>query len=119
MDVSEFQGAIHAVVGKWKIEILRTLMGGPRSFGELRRSPSRISQHIATAPERARRADWVRTCANASLFKPDRQLSRRIRPLNVGAQITWESGRNRTAPSRCMCLSGGGTMQTFAESSPT
>jgi hypothetical protein len=24
MDVSEFQGAIHAVVGKWKIEILRT-----------------------------------------------------------------------------------------------
>ena len=56
MDVAEFQGAIHAVVGKWKIEILRTSMGGPRSFGELRRSPSGISQHIATAPERARRA---------------------------------------------------------------
>ena len=76
MDGSEFLGAIRAVVAKWKIEILRTLMGGPRSFGELRRSPSGISQHIATAPERARRADWVRTCANASLFKPDRQMVR-------------------------------------------
>jgi hypothetical protein len=27
---------------------------------------------ISRAPERARRADWARTCANASLFKPDR-----------------------------------------------
>ena len=49
MDVSEFQGAIHAVVGKWKIEILRTSIGGPRSFGELRRSVSRITQHTLTA----------------------------------------------------------------------
>jgi hypothetical protein len=35
-----------------------------------------IHEIIATAPERGRRADWVRTCANASLFKPDRQLVR-------------------------------------------
>jgi hypothetical protein len=114
MDVSEFQGAIHAVVGKWKIEILRTA-----PFRRIATLASGISQHIATAPERARRADWVRTCANVSLFEPDRKLFRQIRPLNVGAQITWESGRNRTAPNCCMCLSGGGTMQTFAESSPT
>jgi hypothetical protein len=31
-----------------------------------------IHQIIALAPERARRADWARTCANASLFKLDR-----------------------------------------------
>jgi hypothetical protein len=30
-----------------------------------------IHEIIARAPERARRADWARTCANASLFKPD------------------------------------------------
>jgi hypothetical protein len=31
-----------------------------------------IHRIVAVAPERARRADWVRTCANASLFKLDR-----------------------------------------------
>jgi hypothetical protein len=31
-----------------------------------------IHKIIALAPERARRADWARTCANASLFKSDR-----------------------------------------------
>jgi hypothetical protein len=31
-----------------------------------------IHEIIALAPERARRADWARTCANASLFKLDR-----------------------------------------------
>jgi hypothetical protein len=30
-----------------------------------------IDTIIASAPERARRADWAQTCSNASLFKPD------------------------------------------------
>ncbi|WP_343037836.1 winged helix-turn-helix transcriptional regulator [Ancylobacter pratisalsi] len=37
IDLGQFQTAVNAVVGKWKIEILCRLMGGPRRFGELRR----------------------------------------------------------------------------------
>jgi len=49
LDTSEFQKAIDAVVGKWKIEILCTLMDGRRRFGELRRSLSGVTQHMLTA----------------------------------------------------------------------
>lgn len=49
LDVSEFQKAVDAVVGKWKIEILCTLMDGRRRFGELRRALSGVTQHMLTA----------------------------------------------------------------------
>jgi DNA-binding HxlR family transcriptional regulator len=49
IDIGQFQTAINAVVGKWKIEILCALMGGPRRFGELRRDLSGVTQHMLTA----------------------------------------------------------------------
>jgi DNA-binding HxlR family transcriptional regulator len=47
--VAEFRGAIRAISGKWKLELLLTLMDGPMRFGELRRSLPGITQHMLTA----------------------------------------------------------------------
>lgn len=49
IDLGQFQTAINAVIGKWKIEILCSLMGGPRRFGELRRDLRGVTQHMLTA----------------------------------------------------------------------
>ena len=45
----EFKGAIHALGGKWKLEILFTLMNGGVRFGALRRALVPITQHMLTA----------------------------------------------------------------------
>ena len=47
--VARFHATIDAVAGKWKIEILCTLLDGARRFGELRRALPRITQHMLTA----------------------------------------------------------------------
>jgi DNA-binding HxlR family transcriptional regulator len=47
--VAEFRGAIRAISGKWKLELMLTLMDGPLRFGELRRSLPGITQHMLTA----------------------------------------------------------------------
>jgi len=49
VDVSKFQNAINAIVGKWKVEIVCALVDGSRRFGELRRSLPAITQHMLTA----------------------------------------------------------------------
>lgn len=49
VDVSKFQNAINAIVGKWKVEIVCALVDGSRRFGELRRSLPGITQHMLTA----------------------------------------------------------------------
>lgn len=48
IDVMRFQRAIRAITGKWKIEILCSLVVGPRRFGELRRLLPGITQHMLT-----------------------------------------------------------------------
>ena len=46
--LGEFKSAIHAIGGKWKLEILFTLMDGATRFGALRRSLADITQHMLT-----------------------------------------------------------------------
>src|SRR5882757_8030732 len=48
-DLADFQRAIRAVSGKWKLEILFALMNGAMRFGALRRSLGDITQHMLTA----------------------------------------------------------------------
>jgi DNA-binding HxlR family transcriptional regulator len=48
IDVMRFQRAIRAITGKWKIEIVCSLVEGPRRFGELRRMLPGITQHMLT-----------------------------------------------------------------------
>jgi DNA-binding HxlR family transcriptional regulator len=43
-----FQRVIRAITGKWKIEIVCSLIEGPRRFGELRRMLPGITQHMLT-----------------------------------------------------------------------
>ncbi|MCP1843217.1 hypothetical protein ACVIHI_003864 [Bradyrhizobium sp. USDA 4524] len=50
----EFKHAIHALGGKWKLEILFTLMNGGVRFGALRRALAPITQHADCAAARAR-----------------------------------------------------------------
>lgn len=46
IDVMRFQRAIRAITGKWKIEIVCSLVEGPRRFGELRRILPGVTQHM-------------------------------------------------------------------------
>ncbi|TCA14934.1 transcriptional regulator [Rhizobium leguminosarum bv. viciae] len=46
IDVMRFQRAIRAITGKWKIEIVCSLINGSMRFGELRRSLPGITQHM-------------------------------------------------------------------------
>lgn len=48
IDVMRFQRAIRAITGKWKIEIVCSLLMGPLRFGELRRALPGITQHMLT-----------------------------------------------------------------------
>jgi DNA-binding HxlR family transcriptional regulator len=51
--IARFHAAIDAVVGKWKIEIICSLLDGKLRFGDLRRALPGITQHMLTAQLRA------------------------------------------------------------------
>lgn len=55
----EFKHAIHALSGKWKLEILFTLMNGGVRFGALRRALAPITQHMLTAQLRELERDGL------------------------------------------------------------
>jgi DNA-binding HxlR family transcriptional regulator len=57
--LSDFKHAIRAIAGKWKLEILFTLMNGPVRFGRLRRSLPGITQHMLTAQLRELERDGL------------------------------------------------------------
>jgi len=57
--VAEFGGAIRAISGKWKLDLMLTLMEGPTRFGELRRSLPGITQHMLTAQLRELEQDGL------------------------------------------------------------
>jgi DNA-binding HxlR family transcriptional regulator len=63
IDVMRFQHAIRAITGKWKIEIVCSLIGGPLRFGELGRALPGITQHMLTEQLRdlARNGIVIRT----------------------------------------------------------
>ena len=44
---------------KWKVLILRELLGGPKRFGELQRGVGRVSQKVLTSQLRAMQADGL------------------------------------------------------------
>jgi len=46
--LADFSRLIHALGGKWKLEILLSLMNGAMRFGALRRSVAGITQHMLT-----------------------------------------------------------------------
>jgi DNA-binding HxlR family transcriptional regulator len=63
-----FKRAVHAIVGKWKLEILFALMSGPLRFGTLRRSIDGITQHMLTAQLRELEQDSLvrRVCGKTA-----------------------------------------------------
>ncbi|TWB21823.1 HxlR family transcriptional regulator [Nitrospirillum amazonense] len=63
IEVMRFQRAIRAITGKWKIEIVCSLVAGPMRFGELRRALPGITQHMLTEQLRdlARNGIVIRT----------------------------------------------------------
>ena len=66
--LSELQGAIRAIVGKWKIEIAFTLRDGPLRFGQLRRALPGVTQHMLTTQLRElERHGLVRRTAYAEI----------------------------------------------------
>ena len=73
----DFKHAIHALGGKWKLEILFTLMQGGIRFGALRRALAPITQHMLTAQLRELEADGL--------------ISRKVlaeKPLQVAYELT-------------------------------
>ena len=59
VELNQFRGAVNMVIGKWKIDILWTLLPGPMRFGRLRRALPGITQHMLTAQLRALEADGL------------------------------------------------------------
>ncbi|OAF16415.1 transcriptional regulator [Bradyrhizobium neotropicale] len=57
--LAEFKHAIHALGGKWKFEILFSLMNGTMRFGALRRSIAGITQHMLTTQLRELEQDGL------------------------------------------------------------
>ncbi len=58
-ELNKFRHAVQKIVGKWKIDIMWVLLGGPMRFGELRRTLPGITQHMLTAQLRALEADGL------------------------------------------------------------
>lgn len=57
--LADFKRAIHALGGKWKLEILFALMNGAVRFGALRRSISGVTQHMLTTQLRELEQDGL------------------------------------------------------------
>lgn len=57
--LEDFKHAIHAFGGKWKLEILLSLMNGAMRFGALRRSLNGITQHMLTTQLRELEGDGL------------------------------------------------------------
>ncbi|KWV58438.1 transcriptional regulator [Bradyrhizobium macuxiense] len=65
----EFKHAIHALGGKWKLEILFELMNGGVRFGALRRALAPVTQHMLTAQLRELERDGL-VSRNVLVEKP-------------------------------------------------
>jgi DNA-binding HxlR family transcriptional regulator len=75
--LADFKHAIHALGGKWKLEILFALMNGAVRFGALRRSIGGITQHMLTTQLRELQRDGL--------------VSRTVlasRPLQIAYELT-------------------------------
>jgi DNA-binding HxlR family transcriptional regulator len=61
MSTMPFSQSMRSVMGKWKMEILWTLVQGKHRFGELRRAIPGITQHMLTLQLRELEADGFLT----------------------------------------------------------
>ncbi|MBR0844017.1 helix-turn-helix transcriptional regulator [Bradyrhizobium liaoningense] len=68
--LADFKRAIHALGGKWKLEILFALMNGAVRFGALRRSIGGITQHMLTTQLRELEQDGLVSRRTAFAEKP-------------------------------------------------
>ncbi len=75
--LAQFQKAVRAIAGKWKLEILFALMDGAKRFGELRRSLGGVTQHMLTAQLRELEHDGlvVRTAFPGKQLRVDYELT--------------------------------------------
>ncbi len=61
IELNQFRKVMNMVIGKWKIDIIWVLLAGPLRFGQLRRRPPGVTQHMLTAQLRALEADRLVT----------------------------------------------------------
>lgn len=75
--LADFKRAIHALGGKWKLEILFALMNGAIRFGALRRSIGGITQHMLTTQLRELEHDGLvsRTVVAAKPLQVEYELT--------------------------------------------
>lgn len=75
--LADFKRAIHALGGKWKLEILFALINGPVRFGALRRSIGGITQHMLTTQLRELEQDGLvsRTVVAAKPLRVEYELA--------------------------------------------
>ena len=75
--LADFKRAIHALGGKWKLEILFALMNGALRFGALRRSIDGITQHMLTTQLRELEQDGLvsRTAFAEKTLRVEYQLT--------------------------------------------
>ena len=93
---------------KWKVLILRELLGGTRRFGELRRGVGRVSQKVLTSQLRAMEADGL---VHREVFAevPPRveysltPLGRSLAPV-IDALRVWGEGFKERAAGRSQLL---------------
>jgi DNA-binding HxlR family transcriptional regulator len=73
----QFQKAVRAIAGKWKLEILFALMDGSKRFGELRRSLGGVTQHMLTTQLRELEHDGLilRTAFPGARLRVDYELT--------------------------------------------
>ncbi len=72
-----FKRTLHALGGKWKLEILLSLMNGTMRFGALRRSVAGITQHMLTTQLRELEQDGLvsRTAFAEKILRVEYELT--------------------------------------------
>lgn len=95
---------LRLIGNRWKILIIRDLMGGTRRFGELKKSVGEITQKVLTSNLREMEADGLVTRTAYAEMPPRVEYSlteagRSLRPI-IDAMTLWgeEYQRNHAAP---------------------
>jgi DNA-binding HxlR family transcriptional regulator len=84
-----FTPAMRSVMGKWKMEILWTLVQGKHRFGELRRAIPGITQHMLTLQLRELEADGLITRIAYAEIPP--RVEYELTPMATGLTPVFEA----------------------------
>lgn len=95
---------LRLIGNRWKVLIIRDLMGGTRRFGELKKSVGEITQKVLTSNLREMEADGLVTRTAYAEMPPRVEYSlteagRSLRPI-IDAMTLWgeEYQRNHAVP---------------------